>query len=702
MARIVPDMVRLQSYRTVYGLVAAHVQDERLRQVAQLPSAPRRRQPVHDHRRSTALIASSSGSWGVHFPIGGTGALVRGLVGAHRGAGRHASAATPRSSEITRRRTAARRACGSRAARRIAADVVVSNADSRLDLPPPAAARGARAAGPTGGSSAPRYSMSLFVWYFGTQPAVPRRRAPHDPARAALQRAARRHLRAQGPRRRLQPLPAPPDRDRPVARAAGLRRLLRALARSAPRQRHRLERGGRALPAARSSEHLRRPCCPGLERQIVTSRLLTPQDFQDRLLVVPRRGLRPGAACSRRAPGSGRTTRARTSTASTSSAPARIPAPACPACSPRRACSTGWCPMRPLWSDLPRRAADLAACRALLRARLARPSTPLASCCRARVREPRRRALRLLPPGRRRGRRSDRRPRRRSTGCARGSIAPTPASRSTHPVDRALADVVAAFAIPRELPDALLEGFAWDAEGRRYETLADAARLRGARGRHGRRHDDAADGRAHARRCWRAPATSASPCSSPTSPATSARTPAPGRLYLPLAWLREAGIDPEAWLAQAGVQRRARLGRAAPARAPRPRSTRRADARHRRAAAGVPPGHRGRAADYAEIGRELEVGLGLDSVTPPRGGPARRKLRLLATAFTAKRAVGPTRPEPPLEATRFLVDAVASSPPPADPGPARWWDLGERLAWTLRMLDRVERQRRLGFQQVGE
>jgi hypothetical protein len=45
---------------------------------------------------------------------------------------------------------------------------------------------------------------------------------------------------------------------------------------------------------------------------------------------------------------------------------------------------------------------------------------------------------------------------------------------------------------------------------------------------------------------------------------------------------------------------------------------------------------------------------------------------------------------------------VDVSPPPADPGPARWWDLGERLAWTLRMLDRVERQRRLGFQQIGE
>jgi 15-cis-phytoene synthase len=39
--------------------------------------------------------------------------------------------------------------------------------------------------------------------------------------------------------------------------------------------------------------------------------------------------------------------------------------------------------------------------------------------------------------------------------------------------DRAFADVVRHFAIPRALPDALIEGFAWDATGRHYETLSD-------------------------------------------------------------------------------------------------------------------------------------------------------------------------------------------------------------------------------------
>lgn len=42
-----------------------------------------------------------------------------------------------------------------------------------------------------------------------------------------------------------------------------------------------------------------------------------------------------------------------------------------------------------------------------------------------------------------------------------------------NPTDRAFADVVSRFAIPRAIPDALIEGFAWDAEGRRYQTLSE-------------------------------------------------------------------------------------------------------------------------------------------------------------------------------------------------------------------------------------
>lgn len=41
------------------------------------------------------------------------------------------------------------------------------------------------------------------------------------------------------------------------------------------------------------------------------------------------------------------------------------------------------------------------------------------------------------------------------------------------PADRAFADVAAYFGIPHSVPAALLEGFAWDLAGRRYETLSE-------------------------------------------------------------------------------------------------------------------------------------------------------------------------------------------------------------------------------------
>jgi phytoene synthase len=41
------------------------------------------------------------------------------------------------------------------------------------------------------------------------------------------------------------------------------------------------------------------------------------------------------------------------------------------------------------------------------------------------------------------------------------------------PTDRAFADVVRRFAIPRAIPDALIEGFVWDATSKQYDTLSD-------------------------------------------------------------------------------------------------------------------------------------------------------------------------------------------------------------------------------------
>ena len=52
-----------------------------------------------------------------------------------------------------------------------------------------------------------------------------------------------------------------------------------------------------------------------------------------------------------------------------------------------------------------------------------------------------------------------------------------PARPRNAPADRAFAAVVATHDLPRTLPEALLEGFAWDAAGRRYDTLSGPPRL---------------------------------------------------------------------------------------------------------------------------------------------------------------------------------------------------------------------------------
>jgi len=165
MARIVPDMVRLRSYRTVYGLVASFVRDERLRQVLSFHPLLVGGNPFETTSIYT-LIAWLERKWGVWFAKGGTTALVRGLVDlVHRqGNALHCGV------EVRRIDVRDGRACGVTLAdgRQLAADIVVSNADSgwtyRHLLAPEVRRRWTDER-----IEKARYSMSLFVWYFGTK-----------------------------------------------------------------------------------------------------------------------------------------------------------------------------------------------------------------------------------------------------------------------------------------------------------------------------------------------------------------------------------------------------------------------------------------------------------------------------------------------------------------------------------------------------
>lgn len=79
MLRVLPSMARLRSDRSVYDVVAAHLRDERLRQVFSFEPLLVGGNPF----RTTSiylLIHWLERKWGVHFARGGMGAIVRALV----------------------------------------------------------------------------------------------------------------------------------------------------------------------------------------------------------------------------------------------------------------------------------------------------------------------------------------------------------------------------------------------------------------------------------------------------------------------------------------------------------------------------------------------------------------------------------------------------------------------------------------------
>ena len=255
--------------------------------------------------------------------------------------------------------------------------------------------------------------------------------------------------------------------------------------------------------------------------------------------------------------------------------------------------------------------------------------------------------------------------------------------------DRAFAAVIAAHALPRPLIDALLDGFAWDAGGRRYATLADvqsyAARVAGTVGAMMALLMGVRDPVALARACELGVAMQLTNIARDVG--EDARN---GRLYLPTDWLREVGVDPAAWLADPRPDPRvgAVVGRLLGV----------ADTLYQRAEQGVAMLPRDcRAAIqaarlvYAEIGREVER-RSLDSVSSRAVVGLPRKLALLARAGLAgiaapRRGQGATVP---LRAIAFLVeDACAAPAVPTlrvDGIPDR--PIDQRIGWLLELFER--------------
>ncbi|MFM7273479.1 MAG: phytoene/squalene synthase family protein, partial [Gammaproteobacteria bacterium] len=234
-----------------------------------------------------------------------------------------------------------------------------------------------------------------------------------------------------------------------------------------------------------------------------------------------------------------------------------------------------------------------------------------------------------------------------------GIYAGTP---TDHVADRALAAVVRRQELPREPLDALLEGFAWDAAGRRYETISDVraygARVAGSVGVMMAVLMGVSDPQVLARACDLGVAMQLTNIARDVGEDARA-----GRLYLPREWLREEGIDAEAFLRE--PRHSPALG-AVLARllAEAERLYRRADAGIACLPSGCRPAIYAARRLYAAIGHAL-ARSGHDGVSARTVVPGWPKLLLLLTglprlAWLSIDGLG----EPALPETRFLVEAL--------------------------------------------
>lgn len=159
-----PDLIRLGGYLSVYTKVAQFFSNENLRIAFSFHPLFIGGNP-YSASAYYCLISYLEKTYGVHYAVGGTGALARGMVKLIEGHGNQVRY----NCEVTDILVTDGRACGVRLAggEELKADIVVSNAEvgwtySKLLSNTPRKKwndkKVARA----------DYSMSLFVWYFGT------------------------------------------------------------------------------------------------------------------------------------------------------------------------------------------------------------------------------------------------------------------------------------------------------------------------------------------------------------------------------------------------------------------------------------------------------------------------------------------------------------------------------------------------------
>ncbi len=169
MLKVAPDLIKLQSYRDVYSLVSQYVKDEHLRQVFSFHPLLVGGNPFQSSS-IYSMIHYLEKKWGVHFAMGGTGAVVNAFVRLFQemGGKLHLNTTVDRIEVSHGRVTGVRATDG----RQFPAAVVVSNADVANTYRKMIEPRW-RKKWTDRRLERMRYSMSLFVIYFGTDRTYP-------------------------------------------------------------------------------------------------------------------------------------------------------------------------------------------------------------------------------------------------------------------------------------------------------------------------------------------------------------------------------------------------------------------------------------------------------------------------------------------------------------------------------------------------
>jgi phytoene desaturase len=279
LAKALPAMLRLKSYRTIHGLVSRHVRDPRLQFALSFHPLFVGGNPFNT-TSIYGLIAFLERRHGVHWVMGGTGRLVQGLVRLIERQGGCVRCGTEVREITLRGRTASgvRLASGEE----LAADIVVSNADAawtyRYLLPAEVRERWTNRR-----IEKARYSMSLFVWYFGT-----RRKYPDVAHHTILVGPRYRELLHDIFERKVLATDFSLYLHRPTATDPSLAPAgcdAFYVLSPVPHLASGIDWRERAEPYRREiARRLAETLLPDLERNVVTSRVTTPLEFQDRLL----------------------------------------------------------------------------------------------------------------------------------------------------------------------------------------------------------------------------------------------------------------------------------------------------------------------------------------------------------------------------------------------------------------------------------